>query len=272
MSQPEKQSLSLLGKIMAYWHSLSRPTVILILDWLIIFAVLILMVVIYVPKSIWLEEESYLTESRRRLQIIQNAEDFYNSLRGHYTTDGFLLFQLVSQVHDSLIADSTFTGLQVVNIDGSPYRVTVPEMLGVQMDTTFSVGRQMKQEILDTTYTTTRWNDERAAYDTLFRAGSLSLAQAMQDTAFREVVDTSYGSHTEAYTGYKWNRFRLEERLLSCPVTGEPYTIRYDSTENALIIASPIIDEYTERRYLLFKFRAENHGEIVAGEASWGNR
>ena len=234
--------------------------------------VMILMVVIYVPKSIWAEEDAYLTESRRRLQIIQDAEDFYNALRGHYTTDGSLLFKLVSQVHDSLIADSTFTGLQIVQVEDSPFRVTVPEMLGIQMDTTFSVGRQLKIEILDTTYTTTRWNDERAAYDTLFRNGSRSLAVAMRDTAFSEVVDTSYVSHTEAYTDYTWYRFRLEDRLLSCPVTGDPYIISFDSTEATLTIASPIIDEYTERRYLLFKFRAKDHGEIVAGEASWGNR
>jgi hypothetical protein len=261
-----------MDKLTTFWRSLSRQTVILMLDWLIIFAVLILIVVIYIPKSIWAEEEAYLTESRRRLQVMQDAEDFYSALRGHYTTEGSLLFKLVSQVHDSLIADTTFTDLQVVHIDGSPYRVTVPEMLGIQMDTTFSVGRQLKQEILDTTYTFTRWNDERAAYDTLFRNGSVSLAQAKQDSAFSEVIDTSHGSHTEAYTDYRWNRFRLEEKLLSCPVTGELYSITFDSTDATLTIASPIVNEYTERRYLLFKFRAKDHGEIVAGEASWGSR
>ncbi|UCD39090.1 MAG: hypothetical protein JSW54_06315 [Fidelibacterota bacterium] len=261
----------LLKRITAYWESLPRKTATLILDWLILGAVFILMVVIYVPKSIWAEEEAFLTESRRRMQIIQDAEDFFNTIRGRYATDGSFLFKLVSQTHDSLIADSTFTDLQIVHVDGSPYRVTIPEGLATQMDTTFSVGRPQRQEIMDTVYTVTLWNDERAAFDTLFINGSLRLAQIKRDTAFSEVRDTSYGSHSEVYTDYKWNRFRLEEKLLNCPVIGEPFVIRFDSTESALNIASPIDGEYIESRYLFFRFRAKDHGEIVAGESSWRN-
>ncbi len=263
---------SVINKVPAWWHSLPRHSAILILDWLVILAALVLVGIIYIPKYIWAEEETYRADSRRRMEIIQDAENFYNIMRGNYTTDGDFLFNLISQTHDSLIADTTFTGLQIVHVDGSPYRLTIPGLMGPQMDTTFSVGRIMRREVLDTTYTITLWNDERASYDTVFINGSSGLAQVKQDTAFSEVLDTSYGSHSEVYTDYKWNRFRLEPELLLCPVTMNPFIISLDSTENDLTIASPIIGEYLESRYILFKFEAKYHGKIVDGDPSWRNQ
>jgi len=266
-----KPIIKVIRKISAWWHSLPRLRALLILDWLVVIAAVILMVVIYVPKRIWAEEGTYRTESHRRMQIIQDAEEFYNTVRGNYITDGDFLFKLISQTHDSLIADTTFAGLQIVHVDGSPYRVNIPEFLSYQMDTTFSVGRQLRRDVLDTTYTVTLWNDERAAYDTLYINGSSGLAQVKQDTAFSEVLDTSYGSHSEVYSDYKWNRFRLEPELLVCPITRKPFIISLDSTESELTIASPITGEYVESRYILFKFEAKDHGKIVDGYPSWRN-
>ncbi len=268
-SKPQQGRQSVIHKINAWWHSLPRRNAILILDGLVVIVAVVLMMVIYVPKRIWAEEEMYRTESRRRMQIIQDAEDFYSTIRSNYTTDGDILFKLVSQTHDSLIADTTFTGLQIIHVDGSPYRVNIPEFLSYQMDTTFSVGRQLRQEVLDTTYTITLWNNERAANDTIFLSGSSGLAQVKLDTAFGEVLGSSYSSHNEVYTDYKWNRFRLESELLACPVTRKLSIISFDSTKIELTIASPIVDEYVESRYLVFKFRAKNHGEIVGGDPSW---
>lgn len=271
-SDPRPRGQSIIHRIPAWWHSLPRHSAILILDWLVILAALVLVVVIYIPKHIWAEEETYRTDSRRRMEIIQDAENFYNIMRGNYTTDGDFLFNLISQTHDSLIADTTFTGLQIVHVNGSPYRLTIPELMGHQMDTTFSVGRLMRQELLDTTYTITLWNDERAAYDTVFINGSSGLAQVKQDTAFSEVLDTIYSSHSEVYTDYKWNRFRLEPELLVCPITRKPFIISFDSTESELTIASPITGEYVESRYILFKFEVKDHGKIVGGDPSWRNQ
>jgi hypothetical protein len=259
----------LLGRIAAWWKTLPKHITILILDWLIVIAVAILMIVIYVPKGIWAEEATYQKESRRRMQILQDTQEFYFAMGDSYTTEGELLIHLVSQAHDSLIADSTFIGEQIVHIDGKPYQVDIPEGLWVQMDTTFSVGRELRREVLDTTYTITIWDMERAAYDTLYRNGSKSLAAIMQDSTFSEVLDTTHGSHREVYTDYAWNRFQLNEEFLSCPVTNLPYVITTDSTGNEVNIASPIEDVYVESRYIFFKFRAKDHGEIVDGEANW---
>jgi len=269
---PQQGGQSIIQRIAAWRRTLLRQNALLILDWLVILTAFVLMTVIYLPKRIWAEEDKYRTESRRRMQIIQDAEDFYGTMRGNYTTDGEFLFKLISQTHDSLIADSTFIGPQIVNVDGGPFRVNIPDFLGSQMDTTFTVGRQLRQELLDTTFTITLWNDERAAYDTLFINGSAGLAQIKLDSAFSEVLDTSYSSHSEVYTDYKWNRFRLEPELLNCPVIREPYIISLDSTESELTITTPIVGEYVESRYLLFKFKARDHGKIVGGDPSWRNQ
>lgn len=261
--------ISFFKRISTWWRSLPKHITVLILDWFIVAAITILMIVIYVPRGIWAEEDAYRKESRRRMEIIQDAQEFYRTMGTSYAEDGELLIRLVSQAHDSLIADTTFFGSQLIHIDGEPYEVNIPEGLGIQMDTTFSVGREMKREVLDTTYTITLWNMERAVYDTIYRNGMRSLSAIMKDSTFSEVLDTAYGSHPEVYTDYSWNRFRLSDDLLFCPITKLPYEITIDSVGNKVTVASPIKDTYVDSRYLFFKFRAEDHGEIVDGEASW---
>ncbi|MFQ6611464.1 MAG: hypothetical protein ACE5D7_11815 [Fidelibacterota bacterium] len=48
-----------------------------ILDWGIIFAILILLMSIFIPTIIWEEEDSYRDESRFRMHVIADAENFY---------------------------------------------------------------------------------------------------------------------------------------------------------------------------------------------------
>ena len=104
--------------ISRWWHSLPNELVSVILDWGVVLAVVVLVVVIYVPKAIWAEEDRARDESRRRMTIIQAAEDFYRAITDNYTTDGPFLFKLISQTHDSLVGDTTFIGEQIVYVDG----------------------------------------------------------------------------------------------------------------------------------------------------------
>lgn len=263
------QELPVLRKIAQWWHGFSKHTRLLILDWLSVIAVLMLIAVVYIPQSIWAEEEEYRSESRRRMEVIQSAENFYHTLMGSFTADGAFLFALVSQTHDSLIGDSTFIGEQIVHVAGIPYRVDIPEEMTAQLDTTFSVGRALRRTVLDTTYTVLIWNDERADNDTVYIIGKSGLARLESDLDYRGAIDSSFGSHSEVYTDYDWNRFRLNDELLLSSVNREPFVIEVDSLSTELSIASPITDTYVERRYLLFRFRARDHGKIVNGEASW---
>ena len=254
------------------WHALPRATAILILDWLIFVAIVILVVVIYVPQNIWAEEDAYRLESRRRMEIVQAAERYYYKLRGHYATEGDTLFMLVSQAHDSLIADSTFIGNQIIHVAGVPFRVNLPEFMDREMDTTFSVGRLLRRVASDTTYGVRLWNVERADHDSLYVSGSAALAQMRANDAFRGVLDSTYTTRSEVFADYDWHRFRLEPKLLFGPVTGELYDLRIDSATAELIIASPITDVYEESRYLFFKFSARGHGKIVGDDPSWRRR
>ena len=88
-----------------------------ILDWMIFFSIIILIIMVYVPQKVWEEESEYRQERRNRMKHIALAEDFYYELTGKYTTDINELFALVESSMDSLIADSTFTGTQNININ-----------------------------------------------------------------------------------------------------------------------------------------------------------
>ncbi|MCH8023277.1 MAG: hypothetical protein IIB43_01090 [Candidatus Marinimicrobia bacterium] len=255
--------------ISRWWHSLPNELVSVILDWGVVLAVVVLVVVIYVPKAIWAEEDRARDESRRRMTIIQAAEDFYRTISDSYTTDGPFLFKLISQTHDSLVGDTTFIGEQIVYVDGSPYTVDIPEILLIQMDTTFTVSRTVRDTMLDTTYAVALWNEERSVEDTVYINGSRGLGMLLDTPAYLRTTDTSYGSHTELINDYAWFRYRLTEDLLKNPVSGLPYEIKLDSTGTVLTIAFPESDLNEQRRYLFFKFKALDHGEIVDSKPSW---
>mgnify|MGYP001466146256 CR=1 FL=1 len=85
-----------------------------ILDWGIVFSGIILLIIVYIPNHIWKEERIVRNESRHRMEIIADAEEFYKELTGEYTTDGKKLYSLVEAAMDSLIADSLFLGEQII--------------------------------------------------------------------------------------------------------------------------------------------------------------
>ena len=81
-----------------------------LLDWGLTFALIILGLAIYIPKSIDKEELFYKNESRHRMEVIYNAQELYYELTGNYTLDGEELFKVVQQARDSLMGDSLFYG------------------------------------------------------------------------------------------------------------------------------------------------------------------
>ena len=81
-----------------------------ILDWLIFFAVIVMFIMVYIPQSIWIEEDTFKKQRRQRMKIISQAADFYYELTGEYTIDHNELFSLVEASMDSLLADSLFIG------------------------------------------------------------------------------------------------------------------------------------------------------------------
>ena len=108
---------------------------------------------VYVPLNVW-EEEGYYRQLRRdRMKNIAHAEEFFYELTGEYTTNINELFPLVEAAMDSLIADSLFTGEQVINLDGISYSVDMERGFETRVDTTFSSPTELYLTYEDTIFT-----------------------------------------------------------------------------------------------------------------------
>ena len=87
------------------------------------------------------------------MQTVYNVENFHNILTGSYQPDGKKAVTLVNAVRDSVMADSTFLGEQLVKLNGEEFLVDVPKGFDVEYDTTFGLRRISKETIVDTTVT-----------------------------------------------------------------------------------------------------------------------
>ena len=67
-------------------------------------------IMVYIPQSVWSEENRNKEERRKRMEIISQAEEFYYELTDEFTQNVDLLFKVVEASMDSLIADSLFYG------------------------------------------------------------------------------------------------------------------------------------------------------------------
>jgi len=139
------------------------------LDWLIFFSIMILVLVVYVPLSVWDEESSYRKLRRERMKYIADAEEFYYELMGEYTEDINELTILVEAAMDSLIADSTFTGKQLIKLNNKTYKVVMDESFHTRVDTTFSIPEIVKTESIDSLYRIGVKNEDNSSLiDTLW--------------------------------------------------------------------------------------------------------
>ena len=132
------------------------------------FVFILILLVIYIPSLIWEEEDMYKEESRFRMQTVYNVENFHNILTGSYETDGKKAVTLVNAVRDSVMADSTFLGEQIVKLNGEEFLVDVPKGFDVEYDTTFGLRRISKETIVDTTVTVLMMSEETGLEDTVY--------------------------------------------------------------------------------------------------------
>ena len=246
-----------------------------LLDWCIVFSVILLFISVYVPQIIWQEEEMYKKESRFRMSMIANAAEFYYELTNNYTNNGEHLFFLVEAAMDSLIADSLFTDNQIIyNSEGIGFEVSLERGFELRVDTTFSKAVDLKRSYLDTVYTVGMKNELNASIDTLF-VNSRDLALYKKDSQFYSVFDSDTITRSEIITNYLRKKYHLTTNYLFCPLTGDPYLLEIDSTDQGdafFIVKSPIhlLEEpYTESRYGIFRFESGKHGYIKGGIKSW---
>ena len=139
-----------------------------LLDWGLTFALIILGLAIYIPKSIDKEELFYKNESRHRMEVIYNAQELYYELTGNYTLDGEELFKVVQQARDSLMGDSLFYGKKIIHIDENPREFDIPIDLQTIVDTTFSDEEILKKVVVDYVYSVGIQNNESGIIDTIY--------------------------------------------------------------------------------------------------------
>ncbi len=235
-----------------------------LLELAIVLSFIFLIIAIYVPRAIWDEEDYYQKESRYRMQNVFDVESFYQVLTEEYSEDPLWALSVVNAARDSLTADTTYLENQVINLHGNIVNVNIPVGYDVEFDTTFGFLKSRRDTILDTTVTLVMFSEEISRNDTIFiRKNELSILESNPN--FVNVVEETPTQRVEHVNYY--DTYMPDSSLFFCPITELPYKIRLE--DNALRISSPINRVHSEGRYLLFSFKAYNHGYIDDGIPSW---
>ena len=223
--------------------------------------VFLLILVIYLPTQVWKEEEQVQKESRRRMRILHKVEDFYYKMSDTYNEDPVKAIKIVSALRDSTVADSNFYGPQILRLDGKEYEFDVLRNLHKSYDTTFAFSYSLKDTVVDTLYTITRWNESLRAFDTL----SIS-SQALKTVEVDTVLEMETVPRPASLTYY--NQFYLTEDFAYRPLIDKKYIVEFGE-DQPLTIKDPIDFMYEEPRYVFFTFQDTSHGYIKNGEPSW---
>ena len=291
------------------WNKIKFTTRIAVLDWLFVFAIIILLLIVYIPNQIWIQEKSDRDESRFRMRTISNASEFYKEITGNYTINGLQMFELVEAAIDSAFADSLFVGEQQIILNDKIFNVSINKGFDYRADTTFSIAEQIRKTIIDTLYWTLEYSDStKTLLDTnyvnssdikkrmnlyRFNPANTSLLSERDSTIteeeydnllsfeqkrfYRVVKDTIPGKieiseREEVKNNYLRKKFHLNADLLTCPLSKKDYILaleQQNSGENIFIVKSPVDESNIETQYYFFEYNPGDHGYIRSGVQSW---
>jgi hypothetical protein len=237
-----------------------------LLELAIVLALLFMVITIYVPRAIWDEEEKYQNLSRFNMENVFNVETFYRELTDQYDENGLWALSVVNAVRDSLTADSTYLGERTLTLLEHPITVNISKGYDVEFDTTFGFLKSRRDTIFDTTVTVVLYSPTLSRNDTTY-IPKKNLATIRADSNFIAVLQEEPTFRVETVSYY--DSYMPDSSMFFCPLTKQPYIITISEDQSSLKVASPITQLYIEGRYLLFSFRAENHGFINDGVRSW---
>jgi len=236
------------------------------LEFLIITAFLFLIISIYVPRAIWDEEEYFESKSRFNMENMYDVQTFYNSLMGKYTDDGLWAMKIVNSVRDSLTGDSTFLGDQNLVLGDEIISVNIPFGYDAEFDTTFGFPMARRDTILDTTLTIVMYSEGLGRNDTSYIQYK-RLPDYDKNEYFKGVIDEITSERVEIVNYY--DSYLPDSSMNFCPVTDLAYLINIKNKGSQVRVESPIEDIVKESKYLIFSFKANNHGYIDDGRNSW---
>ena len=237
-----------------------------LLEVVIILALFFLIVVIYVPVAIWEEETFYEKESRYRMQNAYDIESFYSRLTGEFNPNFLEALSVVNAARDSTIADSLYIGEQSIVLEGKEFFVDVDESFGFEYDTTFGIKSFRKDTVQDTTLQVVIFSEDLGRNDTSF-IRKKDLGSYQSNDNFVGITREEPMERVEAIEYYK--TYIPDSTTYYCPLTSDNYIMEISDDGSELMISSPIQDPVVESHYLLFSFRAMNHGVIKGGRRSW---
>jgi hypothetical protein len=236
-------------------------------DWielLIVLAIVFLIIAIYVPVAIWADEDHFKELSHSRMENVNDIQRFYAQLRNEFNQDGYEAMHIINAVADSVTADSNYVGEQKLNLLGKVIDVNVPKGFAIEFDTTFGFHKFKRDTTTDTTSTVIMYSEELSRNDTIF-VRKREVAGLKEDPAFRAVISEE-PLQIVAVESY-YDKYYPDSTQFVCPVTNIPYKLTFK--EDGFRIDSPIEKTYKKRKYLVFAFKADNHGYIEDGVPSW---
>ncbi len=249
-----------------------------ILDWSIIFSIIVLFIMVYIPQSVWSEEDRNKQERRKRMEIISQAEEFYYELTDEYTQNVDVLFKVVEASMDSLIADSLFYGKDKnIFIDGDKYTVNIEKDFAIRVDTTFSTSEQIRKVVTDTIYTIGELNKETNLIDTIQVTTDI-LAKKQNKIEFQGIYNTETQQREETFTNYLRRKFHLTNDLENCPISDNNFSKKFiieisnDKKNPSCKILSPIDENDKEWRYGIFRYNPGKQETIENGVKSWAGK
>ena len=200
------------------------------------------------------------------MQNVYDIESFYSRLTGEYNPNFLEAMTVVNATRDSAIADSLFIGEHNVNLNGKEFFVDVDESFGFEYDTTFGIKSFRKDTVLDTTVQIVLFSEELGRNDTSFIQKKNLLGYQENDN-FIDVVKEEPVKRVEAIEYYK--TYIPDSTTYFCPLTNNQYVMEISEDGTDLMVTSPIEDPIIESHYLIFSFKAVNHGVIMGGRKSW---
>ena len=186
-----------------------------LLDWGILISILLLLLIVYIPSSIWIDEKNDRNDSRMRMKAIANAAEFYKELKGNYTTDGVEILTLVEASIDSLFSDSLFIGEQLIKIDNKNHKVTVEKGFDYRADTTFSEAEKLKNTIIDTIYMVSEYTDSilKTTLDTTY-VNSAHINKRKELGTFNEIISMEIQERVEIINNYLRRKYHLDREFI----------------------------------------------------------
>ena len=232
----------------------------------IVVAFIFLIICIYVPRAIWDEEESFESKSQFHMENMYDVQNFYKSVMGEYSSDGLWAVEVVNSVRDSLSGDSTYLGNQSITLRSKTFSVNVPKGYDIEFDTTFGFPMMRRDTISDTIATIVMYSEDLLRNDTSYVQKKL-LTKFTSDSNFVNLVEEVPTERVEVVNYY--DTYMPDSAMYFCPVSQKPYMISLKDEGNTVRVDSPIEETIVRRRYLLFAFKADNHGFIDDGSKSW---